>query len=115
MRVSAARLDTFRRFFSFLFPVLMTQAAGWSGKMSHFSFSRGRLAWKESTAALTPDSARIFSAMFFAAADASGVKQRVMASARFWSLRSLCGMGFEPAPAAATMLAQKGWLAPCQG
>lgn len=64
---------------------------------------RGRFAWKDATARLTPASDDILSAICHAAADASGVKQNRIASARLLLFRALKGMGSGPAPPAWTI------------
>ena len=57
-----------------------------------------------------PDSVLILAAIPRAAAEACGVRQYEIACAKFWAVRDLCGMGFGPAPATATMLPQNCWL-----
>jgi len=67
-------------------------------------------AWKDLTAADTPDSVFIFAATSLAAALVSGSRHWVIDRARFSAVRERCGIGEGPAPVEATMLPQKGWL-----
>ncbi|EKG19874.1 hypothetical protein MPH_02801 [Macrophomina phaseolina MS6] len=80
-RTSAAKAEILKDPLAFF----IFQHAGLSGNISHFILSKGRLAWKESTAFFTPDSVRIFSAMAFAAVPASGVRQYLIAWARLFA------------------------------
>jgi hypothetical protein len=105
-KIAAANLEILRT----CFPSLCVQAAAWFGMKSHCKFSNGRFAWKDSTAALTPDSNFIFFDIFSAEITASGVRQYRIALARLRELRDLNGIGAGPAPAAATMPPQNGWL-----
>lgn len=106
-KVPTAMVDE-RTVFLFLF---MSHVAGLSGSISHRKSSLGRLAWKRLTALLTPDSLAIVAEIFSAAEAASGVRQKSRPSVRFAEFRFLCGIGRGPAPAAATIFPQKGWLA----
>ena len=93
-----------------LFFLLYVQTAGWSGSMSHLRLSMGRLAWNDLTAAWTPVSPLIFLEISRADETAWAVRQNEIASISLSAVSDLWGIGFGPAPAAATMFPQNGWL-----
>lgn len=88
---------------------LWVQDATLVGKRAHRIVSRGSLAWKDCTAAVIPCSLDMRNAMSCTANFAEGVRQNDIASVRFSVVRSLCGIDFGPAPAAAMILPQNGW------
>lgn len=87
---------------------LYRQAAGLSGSKSQRRSSRGKLAWKDFTAVLTPSSVSIFDAILPAAIAASFVRQNLKPSTRFLVSRDLNGTGAGPAPAAFIISPQNG-------
>lgn len=105
-RIEAARCDNFK----VLFPFFQDQFAGCRGIISQLISWIGRFRWKDLTAARTPFSTFIFSAIFCAAIRVSGAMHMLIAFESEATLRDLWSIGRGPAPAAATMFAQNGWL-----